>query len=361
MTKNGGLLPEEAESPFNGRMKSATTFFRWRLCAIVTGVLLALLTAEFGWRLHVYGWAGFSLKAMNSLWLIGGRAMVQPSKTPGLRYEFKPDLELQFMGQPFQTNAFGMRDQPRATARIDGVLRVALVGDSFTMGFALPAEATFGRLLETMLSARLGQAVEVLNFAVSGYSLLDYAAVVEHRLAEFKPDLVLVGLCFNDFQMELLPNVRLNKSTRTPGFFRSHLVDEYRAIRLANRRSIAPDSLLSLGAAPWVGTSYQDSSRPYPTYWMARIKDLAGKLKMPVLFVYLNFDRTDQSLLGQFVFGAIATSLSIEYVDLTPAFDDFEPAELFVLPDDSHPNAEANQIFAAELVEPIAKRLQSAR
>lgn len=319
------------------------------------------MVAEFGWRLHVYGWAGFSPEAMNSLDVVGGRAMVQPSEVSGLRYEFKSNLNLDFMGQPFLTNAFGMRDQPRTKVKAENTLRVALVGDSFAMGFALSEDATFGRLLEPMLSARLAQPVEVLNFAVSGYSLLDYAAVVEHRIAEFEPDIVLVGLCFNDFQLEVLHEVRLSKHTRTPGFLRSHLLDEYLAIRLAKRRSTTALSSTGLNQLPWEGTPYQEFSHPYPTYWMARIKELAANKSIPLLFVYLNFDRSDKSLLGRFVFGAIAKHLSVEYLDLTSAFENFEPIDLFVLPDDSHPNAEANRIFAAELVDPIAEQLLSAR
>lgn len=296
---------------------------------------------------------------MNSLAVVGGRALLRAPQIPGVRYEFKPDLDVLFMLQPFHTNRFGMRDRPRNLAKAPGSLRLALVGDSFAMGFALPEEATFGRLLEPLLSERLGRKVEVLNFAVSGYSLLDYAGIVAERVGAFGPDLVLVGMCFNDFEPEHLARVRFDGVTRTPGFLRSHLWDQYLALLRHRSQPVEPPR--PEGPPVYAGSPSERSQFPYVHYWLGRIREHCDRLGVPVLFVYLNFDRLDKSAEGQQVFARVAAELGVDYIDLTPAFEGLDAGSLFVLPNDSHPGARANQIFAGELLEPIAARLAKGR
>tara|TARA_R110002072_G_C7923380_1_gene531189 strand:+ start:750 stop:992 length:243 start_codon:yes stop_codon:yes gene_type:complete len=68
-------------------------------------------------------------------------------------------------------------------------LRVAVVGDSVAFGNMILAGKEFGSVLSNLLE-QSGRDVEVLNFSLGGYDVLDVATVIKHKVPEFKPDLI---------------------------------------------------------------------------------------------------------------------------------------------------------------------------
>ncbi len=100
-----------------------------------------------------------------------------------------------FKGASFSTNAFGMRDVERRQAKPRGSWRVAVLGDSFTMGSGVAQDQTFARQLERSLGAALHpRPVEVLNFGIGGD---DFQMELRHWrnvVSSFQPDLVLFAM-----------------------------------------------------------------------------------------------------------------------------------------------------------------------
>jgi hypothetical protein len=89
-------------------------------------------------------------------------------------FVLKPNLCATHKGQPWNTNEFGMRDQPYALDKPPGTLRIALIGDSIGSGWGVDGESGFEPLLERSLDANSrrsnGPAVEVWNFSVPGHA-----------------------------------------------------------------------------------------------------------------------------------------------------------------------------------------------
>jgi hypothetical protein len=84
-----------------------------------------------------------------------------------------------------------MHDKEYARLRPDGCYRIAVLGASHTMGSGVDRDATFEAILENDLNAPGQGCVEVLNFAVYGYSPIDQIEVLEGRVIEFEPNAVL--------------------------------------------------------------------------------------------------------------------------------------------------------------------------
>jgi len=84
-----------------------------------------------------------------------------------------------------------------AQARDPGVLRVVALGDSVTWGAGVDEEHTYAGVLSGLFSAA-GTAAEVVNAGVVGYSALQEELLLERRVLELAPDVVLVQLCSND-------------------------------------------------------------------------------------------------------------------------------------------------------------------
>lgn len=91
-------------------------------------------------------------------------------------------------------NSLGMRDPERSVDKPPGVRRIALLGDSVSWGWGVDDGARFSDLVER----ELGPGVEILNFAVPGYSTDQEYWVLTQRVAAFQPDMLLLCFILND-------------------------------------------------------------------------------------------------------------------------------------------------------------------
>jgi hypothetical protein len=77
--------------------------------------------------------------------------------------------------------------------------RVIVLGDSFTFGLGVPGEATFPPLMETRLRESIGgSSVAVLNAGIVSYSPFLQHLLLEKKLADYQPTLVVLMLDATD-------------------------------------------------------------------------------------------------------------------------------------------------------------------
>lgn len=92
----------------------------------------------------------------------------------------------------YTINSLGMRDVERSIAKPANTFRIAVLGCSVTEGKQVPIEQTYCSLLERELNKQGGPVkYEVLNFAVSAYTLGQEYLRLKHFAMQFKPDLVI--------------------------------------------------------------------------------------------------------------------------------------------------------------------------
>lgn len=104
-----------------------------------------------------------------------------------------PSARTTFSGEAFTTNRWGMRDRERDLLKPQGTFRIALIGPSDVMGWGTSDREVFSALVETRLDARArGKRVEVLNFALAGWSLPQQVFAIAQLARPFSPDLVLL-------------------------------------------------------------------------------------------------------------------------------------------------------------------------
>jgi D-alanyl-lipoteichoic acid acyltransferase DltB (MBOAT superfamily) len=113
-----------------------------------------------------------------------------------LQRDLYPSKSALWNGNQFSTNQWGMRDKEYTRAKAPGTLRIALLGPSHVMGNGVPDGETFEAIVEERLKHGFEQPrfqnVEVLNFGVDGYSLVQQLAILEDRVLSFSPDIVIV-------------------------------------------------------------------------------------------------------------------------------------------------------------------------
>jgi hypothetical protein len=188
-------------------------------------------------------------------------------------------------------NAAGFRGAEATVSAPTGVLRIAVLGDSFTEGLQVDEQATWAQQLQAKLAADRscplrrghGAVVEVLNFGVGGYGTGQELLTWRHLARRYQPDLVLLavypGNDFTDneprpradrpvFRFDREGQLQLDTSfrgsvtyrdrTSVPGRVADALINHSRLLQLLNE---AKNRLANRPSAP----RQQLAERPVPT------------------------------------------------------------------------------------------------
>ena len=113
-------------------------------------------------------------------------------------------------------------------AKTPGVLRVAVIGDSYVHGSFVNVEEAFPDVIERQLAAA-GVRAEVLRFGMDGAPLSQYLHVMRREVARYKPDVVLVQLIHNDFD----ESYRFLKTRYASSFMKIGLDDKGQPVEVA--------------------------------------------------------------------------------------------------------------------------------
>lgn len=129
---------------------------------------------------------------------------------PVVGFTFKPNAKTYEKGKEYnalyEINTVGLRDREYG-AKHEGLFRVLLLGDSFSVSHGLPIEESLSRQMERALHEAANAdggtlKFEVINAAVGGYSPYNYWRAYQRWAPLFKPDAVLVGLSPDDYECD---------------------------------------------------------------------------------------------------------------------------------------------------------------
>ena len=310
---------------------------------VVSGVLGAMLV-EQGYRLYVFGLDAFAPAQLNSMRRLGVSGLLQASDVHEILFELRPNLDTRFKLVPFETNSAGLRDEEHALSRSGETTRIAVVGDSLTMASGVRIEEAYHSKLEQRFNALGdGRRYEFLNFGVGGYSLRQYAAVVEHRALGYSPDLIVIGFtATNDYKIPDPSRFERRYRVRRPSRpFRESFV--WSSIQLMRVRAAEE------GSEPAAAT---EEERAYLVHYLGRIGELCRSASVPCVLAYLWPGVSDPGPLP-----AIARDSGLDFVDTTRVFEGRMPAEFAILVIDGHPDAAGHAMFADALFPTLRNKL----
>ena len=94
-------------------------------------------------------------------------------------------------------NADGIRDRTRSHEKPEGSWRIAVLGDSVTLGAGIPPPEAYPRVMDATLR-RDGRRIEVMSVALWGWSTRQ-ERIAWHRIARaYRPDQAILAVCLND-------------------------------------------------------------------------------------------------------------------------------------------------------------------
>jgi hypothetical protein len=258
---------------------------------------------------------------------------------------------------PTHRNRMGFRER-EVTDRVEGVYRIAVLGDSFTFGQGIPVE---DRMTE-QLAVRLGEGFEIWNFGTPGAELVDHLETLSHEVASIDPDFVLVQWFINDFWGRAKPAMpRYRRLVPFDGFsewLRSRSALFY-VMELGWK-----GMQMSFGWAPSNAEALDDLFLDEAgDAWLAarqdfdRLLEIARERSLPLGIVafpdLVDVDGDTHAYPAGYLIDRLLVACeesAVSCLDLRPVFAPSTTADLIVNRFDRHPNARANEMATTAIL-----------
>src|SRR5262245_34795474 len=159
-------------------------------------ILVTLAITGFGLELLTRVVADDGMQFDLEMWKYA-RDVKQVAADPLIGHEHAPNRQARLMGVDFRTNAQGLRDREIPIDRVPGKLRIAMLGDSLTVGWGVPFEDTFSKRIERLYAAA-GTDVEVINFGVGNYNTVQEVQAFLTNGQRYRPNVVVLNYFVND-------------------------------------------------------------------------------------------------------------------------------------------------------------------
>ncbi len=353
----------------------------------MASVCVALALAEIGVR-----WV-----APQPLAAVGRSARLGWTHKPNAQFVYERDE----YRVPIQYSSAGLRDREYTRAKPADTFRIAILGDSFVEALQVPEDSMLSRLLEHELARRDGtRRYEVMNFGVSGYGSCQQLVLLEERVLDYAPDLVVAVHYHNDFDdnarfdlcrtdeshgLTITEPARFGWTTRAVSglkstlWQRSHLfnfVSTRRLRRSMQRRGTpdvsappadaaqslelqmtriaeTPEARAALGLHAAIVARMQSLCQAAGARFVAVLGVSAGQIDSRRLPKELRADASDVTLLNRRAADALAAR-GIAVVDLLPAFRDARGAYRLFFDVDGHWTADGHAVAAHSLAETLS-------
>ena len=264
-------------------------------------------------------------------------------------YALKPSYESVHSDVTIRTNQWGMRDKEYTKAKPAGVYRIALLGASYEMGQAIEQDKVYEAVAEDIINQALVEAgddrrVEILNFSVSGYGLIQWVEQAQDIIWEFDPDAV---------------------------FLTARVADKYRSTRFLARavqnRHPLPPALEDIARRAQLEPGMSESELQRRINRLPETGDTFGIQfyewgyreigkaceERGVKGIWVFVPRTEEAVDGwtKEQQQLVAEDAGLMAFDLDGAYGERKVVDLQVAPWDRHPNAEAHHMLGARLAE----------
>ncbi|MBX3436143.1 MAG: hypothetical protein KF861_01545 [Planctomycetaceae bacterium] len=268
---------------------------------------------------------------------------------PWMGREPIPGWKGELAGHTIAINSHGMRDRATVTLRKPAeTVRIALVGSSVVMGYAVADDEVFGLEFERLLNKNRNDdlpRIEVLNFGMGGQGPLHRVALVEQKVMAFQPDAIFY-FAHQDELRSSLSHFSGLVSSRTP-------------LKYSFLEEIVRDARITPETSPGVTLVRLGESSRLRRLVGGAYETLAAECRRNnVLPVWIYFpipgipDAPD--LAPELI--PLATEAGFVVLNLSDWHAGYDPMALRSGSADHHLSAEGHELFANQLFEAVLQR-----
>ncbi|KAA3642132.1 MAG: SGNH/GDSL hydrolase family protein [Chloroflexi bacterium] len=217
-------------------------------------------------------------------------------------------------------------------------------------GTYIGCRSTYPNVLEGLLNQSLSELpFEVLNFGVSGYSTYDEALVIEHKVLQWQPDLIIVGYVLNDPEIDPVQPIHQH-------FQATEWWQHSNILRLAFEAKNAWD-IERLGDGNYIRYLHAPEERKWSSVLdsFENIARLTNEREIPVLVVIfprLSLAKTWSDYPFRDLHAQVASAANEQgffVIDLYDEYSKHPSRDLRASKDNAHPGSFANQLAAQEI------------
>jgi len=296
----------------------------------------------------------------NATWL-DNSGIYRLSKNDKLIWELDPNKK--------DINSYGMRDYEYNLIKPNNTLRIAVLGDSITMGVFVKKEDIYDNVLERMLNENNNKKkyskIEVLNFGVTGYNVFQYEETLRTKALNFSPDIVIIGFFINDFIFTPITLKKDNETLLIINYFKNNLLLDNKASWFMFRHSKFFRFVYRKLTEIFIFNEWDGKTRLYPYLLrykeegfksLTNIKEIADKNNIKlILILFPDFIEKKSNM--PYKYSSVHRELekfckknNIPNIDFLELFKKYDLNEIYSIPDDaSHPNKKGNEIVGKEL------------
>jgi lysophospholipase L1-like esterase len=309
----------------------------------VVSLLLLLLVGEGFFRILGYGRA------------------VQYDYSPELGWVHHPNQNARMPvgGWDVRIDAAGFRGPDHALQKSGDQFRILLLGDSYTFGWAVAEDSTYGSVLGRLLLGRGAncQKVEVINGGVNGYNTEQEIAFLRLIGLKYHPDLVIIAFTPNDIMTEsetktMLRYPALRRLLEQSALYQ-FLAPRIKAMVFARDRGAYTETMSKFLEQPDSAVLVRWAQVRLA---LLQLGDMAERDSFRLLIAAFPFatqmDPTSRSDAPQTLLRQLHSESAIPLVDLLPAFRRaaLRGDKLFLINDPTrHPGPQGHAVAAAEL------------
>lgn len=304
-----------------------------KIISIMIGITISLILSEMIARVYFFGGSAFSYSKTNSFGILDNSGLIKYSDTEGLVYELIPNIETKYKLVDFNTNNEGFRDKDHELT--SNTYKIAVLGDSFTMGTGVSEEEVYVSQAENLMSeSHQVLRYELFNFGVSGYALTDYKIILERNVLKYNPDLVVIGFCASNDYYRVGTDFSMKEFTIKP------------------KKNVFWDSYLKkllqikLNPKEFVPVSYEPEHIEYMDKQFQDFQNIFANNNVKGLIFYLDLVY-DPVRISQIKL--LAEKNDLLFLDVSEFFQDKNLFKYILNELDPHPNGKANEIFAKKL------------
>lgn len=257
-------------------------------------------------------------------------------------------------------NKSGMRRTEPFPPKSDHQFRIMIVGDSLTYGYGVREEETYPRQIEAALKTNFN--VEVLNLGVNGKQSKEILEVVRKYTQTLQPDLIIYGVCLNDFLPAHVADYQNNMAYRFP---MPEAIKEILSERTFLGRLVSDaynNILMKLGLRNDFFRDILKDFNHYQTRFARDVKemnDFALDRGLPSMVAMVLNQFPELHSKGYQIAMAAEKHLSNAGMEVIPTeeyYKKYDKQLMVVSPWEGHPNAKAHKIFAGFLVAHLQNR-----
>ena len=247
-------------------------------------------------------------------------------------------------------NREGMRIVGEFPPKRPGTFRVIVLGDSLTYGYGIAEKDTYPRVLEKLLGEAFR--VDVANLGVSGAQSEDISRILRRQLPDLRPELVIYGVCLNDFLPSGVGEYDNNRAYQVPLPYKDHFIAATLTGKLLEKQYDA--LLIRLGLRVDFFTDILKDFDGYQTRFARDVKAMNAFVRghgLPPM-VAMVLDQSPSTREKRYAIVQAAERhlreagirlIPSDYIQRNDGRKDWK-----VSPWEGHPNEKANRVFALE-------------